>query len=184
MRPMLCGAAALVLCAGGVAQGAFIDTEPNNNTPAGADYLGVFGDGDARVIVASLFPNDVDWFRIDVDTDIPGFLTTITFPLTNPNNNPDTILAVFDVGLNLLGINDDGMSGGGGQDSFGSAVRLPALSAGTYYIAVSGNPDFDLLGNHTQSGFYALTVSFVIPSPGAGALAACAGLVTLRRRRQ
>lgn len=177
MRPMLCGAAALVLCAGGVAHGAFIDTEPNNNMPSGADYLGVFGDGDARVIVASLFPNDIDWFRIDVDTDIPGFLTTITFPLTNPNNNPDTVLGVFDADLNLLGMNDDG------TDSFGSAVRLPALPAGSYFIAVSGNPDTQFTGQHSQSGFYALTVSFVIPTPGAGALAACAGLLTLRRRR-
>lgn len=176
MRPTILGAAAALLCAGGVSHAAFMDTEPNNNLPSGADHLGVYSDGDATVTVASLFPNDVDWFKIEVDTAIPGFLTTITFPLTNPNNSPDTYMAVFDAGLNMLDDNDD-------ANGFGSAVRLPALPAGVYYIGISGFPDTQLDGGHSESGMYALTVSFVIPTPGAGALAACAGLTVLRRRR-
>ncbi len=176
MRVTIFGAVAALLCAGGVSHAAFMDTEPNNNLPSGADHLGVYSDGDATVTVATLFPNDVDWFKIEVDTAIPGFLTTITFPLTNPNNSPDTYMAVFDSDLNMLDDNDD-------ANGFGSAVRLAALPAGVYFIAVTGFPDFDFDGGHSESGMYALTVSFVIPASGAGALSACAGLTAVRRRR-
>lgn len=175
--------AAASLTIGSAAFAGFVDSEPANDTSAGADDLGTFGNFDSDVITAELDSGDVDWFTFEIDSPVDGFLTTITFPLSDPNSSPDTFMAVFDADLNMLGSNDDG------TDSTGSAVRLSAIGAGTYYIAVTGagDDDFDGLGDgdveHDEEGLYALTVSYVVPAPASLALIGAGVMVGFRRRR-
>jgi len=174
----ICAIAALVSAAG-AAQGSFIDSDPWNDTPAGAAFLGHFVDGDSDVLMAALMPHDIDWFRIQVGEDASGFLTTITFPLTDPTVAPDTMMGVFDESMNMVQFNDD-------ANGAGSAVRVDNIDPGVYYLAVTGIDDHDWNGlGHMEHGIYALTLSYVeVPTPGSVALAGVgAGVFTIRRRR-
>ncbi|MEO1129957.1 MAG: PEP-CTERM sorting domain-containing protein [Planctomycetota bacterium] len=175
----ICAIAALVSVAG-AAQGSFIDSDPHNDTPAGAHFLGNFVDGDSDVLMAALMPHDIDWFKIYVGDDSSGFLTTITFPLTDPRYAPDTVLGVFDESMAMVNHNND-------ANGAGSAVRVDNIEPGIYYLAVTGLGDDDWNGlGHIEHGMYALTLSYVeVPTPGSLALAGLGGgVLAVRRRRR
>ncbi|HEY3434815.1 MAG TPA: hypothetical protein VGK41_04110, partial [Solirubrobacterales bacterium] len=155
--------------------GGFADTDPANQSAAGADLIALFP-GAARVAVAQLIDSDVDFFRLDLKAG--DVLSAMTAPLANLGvsfDRPDTLLGLFDSsGTNLLVENDD--AGGetsiaimnsetgefdstsGSTDfpfdgaSWGSALRAYIPADGTYYLAVTGTFDDGDVGRHAVTG--------------------------------
>jgi hypothetical protein len=70
----------------------------------------------------------------------------------------DTLLGVFDSGGALVATDDDG------GDGLLSLLEVTANGSGEIYLAVSGYPDFGLVGLHFEAGSYDLSVS-LIPEP-------------------
>ena len=72
----------------------------------------------------------------------------------------DTILAVLASDGTLLEADDDAGVG------LLSQLNVTASASGELYLAVTGYSDFDLSGNHGESGDYELTVT-IVPEPAA-----------------
>lgn len=152
-------------------------------------------------------PGDVDWFVLDL-TSGDAFLALSVFVTNPPNANaggggggPDR-----DPALQIL--NSDFVVVAHNDDSFGLNPAWGGfLGAGTYYIGISTFQDLDFpdaarggpsgtptvfdgfdAGNQgrpsTDFFTYKLTIGVnIVPTPGAASLAAVAGLLALRRRR-
>ncbi|RIK68793.1 MAG: hypothetical protein DCC65_01285 [Planctomycetota bacterium] len=181
---------AIVLMAASSAQAVFVGFDVGaNNTPAGANAL-ISDDGDfnnptcslsADVGLGSLAAGDVDFYSVFVPEGC--IVTAITTPLTPFGNVPDTLLGAFDPGLALLAGSDDaGSDGNSAGPVRGSAVRFLSLVTGTYYLGVSGFPDFGFTGDHSEGGDYLLTVS-ITPEPSTLGLLAIGALALIRRRK-
>jgi hypothetical protein len=178
--------------------GGFVDTDPANQTAAGADLVPLAA-GAPRVAVAELTSGDVDFFRLDLKAG--DALSAMTAPLNDLGatfNSPDTLMGLFDSsGTNLMVANED--AGGsaliivgdenGNVDvspdlssdfpgdpffGFGSALRALIPADGTYYLAVTGRSDDGYSGSHSETGAYALLVGVAVPEPGSALLAAVA----------
>ncbi len=161
----------------GAANALIIETESNNT----------FGTANAVTRAASPWADlgnmrlggtggDVDFFSINL---IAGeIITIVTTPQPPDFTTPDTLLGLFDNNQTLLQLDDD--SGPG----LGSLVQWQATYTGTHFFAVTGFPDQNFTGGHSQVGNYVLTVS-IVPEPATIlALAAGAGLLIARRRRK
>jgi hypothetical protein len=179
--------------------GGFLDTDPANQTTAGADTI-VFGPGtNAAVAVSRLAAGgDVDFYRLELLAgDVLSAMTAPLGSLPTDYTVPDTMLGLFDSSGSLLFFDDD--SGDIGNDPagllasdspfddiFGSALRAEITASGTYYLAVTGFGDDNFLGDHGESGAYALLVG--VPEPAsvvlfAAGMAALLAAVSRRRRR-
>jgi hypothetical protein len=164
----------------------FSETEPNN-TRATADmalYDKVVPWADVGLL--SLTANDSDFFKIRLNAG--DRLTAIIFPISDDNQAPDTVIALFDAtGTTALVWNDDI------GDSLGSAILWRAEVTGDYFIAITGfqgttgQDDISYYENatHNEVGSYILTVSVVSEPAGLLALSVgLVGLVGLRRRNR
>jgi hypothetical protein len=95
-------------------------------------------------------PGDMDWFRFTL-AEPTAMTVTADIEASVLGSTLDSVLGLFDDLLNPLAINDD-------WDSLDSYLEL-TLEPGTYYLAVSGFPDFGFVGDHFQHGFYYLSVT-------------------------
>lgn len=159
----------------------FAESE-DNNTPAGANGVGITGDGQARLGFGALTAGDIDYYVVNVNAG--DVISAFTIPLSATANNfdtPDTLLSVRGADGSVLLQNDDAgtdaIGGGAVGPTRGSALRFQATASGQIFLAVAGF-------GATDAGNYALAVSVCnIPTPGAFGLLGLAGLATLRRRR-
>jgi hypothetical protein len=152
--------------------GGFTDTDPANDTRSGADAIS--GLPGARVSVVELLENDVDFFALTLTAG--QILSAMTAPLDDLDftfDFPDTVIGLFDSAGEPLVVNDDAGDEASsdldptlGSDNpfipeegiFGSAIRALIPSDGVYYLGVTGFEDDDFVGNHAESGLYALLV--------------------------
>ena len=151
--------------------GGFTDTDPANDTRPGADAIS--GLPGAEVSVVELLENDVDFFALTLTAG--QVLTAMTAPLDDLDftfDYPDTVIGLFDSSGTQLVVNDDAGDEGFsdldpdlGSDNpmfpegiFGSAIRALIPADGTYYLGVTGFEDDNFLGDHAESGLYALLV--------------------------
>jgi len=183
------GAGAFVASASGQVQ---FESEPND-TLANANFVGTFVPlGGAIAIDGAIGAGDVDWFQFDL-----AATTTLLFSaIGSTTGGADGQLMVVDgSGTDVLAFDDD--SGPG----LLPALQLFDLSAGSYFVGVSGFPDvtfadgavdndvlFDGLDStgaaHQEVFDYKLTISAnLVPTPGAAAVLGLGGLVATRRRR-
>ncbi len=173
-------AAASLLAFAGFASAGVIDSDPANDTQAGADNVVLMGG--SAVFGAELVPGqtgDVDWFSFSAPAN--SIITIVIIPLDIPLQSPDTILGLFDAGGTQLAFNDDVSF----PTNVGSLIIYENMTAQTLSFAVSGFGDASgFNGDHGQSGVYTVKMSIVpIPTPGAMAIAGLAGLAAVRRRR-
>ncbi len=165
--------------------GLIVETE-SNNTLATANSIGTFNAPGGSILVdGSITPGtpvigggftggDVDWFKFIVTG--PTQLVSATFGLPSSAVG-NSVLSLYDSTGTLIVQDDDS-----GINAFSALEAV--LSAGTYYLVVTGFPDFNNLGNHGENFNYKMTVGTnVSPAPGALALLGAAGLLGGRRRR-
>jgi hypothetical protein len=202
---------ALVIAAAAGAANAsiFFETE-GNNTMGSANFAGTFNaPGEGLLIDGSITPGtvqgpngqpgtagDVDWFSFTV-TGNTTFVASI-FAIINNNAGgatPDSQLVVTDASGNILAFDDDENVG------FMSSINTLTLTAGTYFIGVTGYNDMNIgtggtvvlpdgftgttqNSGHTENWTYKLIIGLnIVPTPGAAALLGLGGLVAGRRRR-
>jgi hypothetical protein len=190
--------------------GDFADTDFTNDERAGADLINIAA-YDAAVAVNNLVSGeigDVDFFAVYLNEG--DVLTAMTAPLGDLSGSfsvPDTLLAIFDAQGNLILVNDDSGDANSGshpsvlgldsdnpsgdEDIYGSALHFFAQTAGLYYIGVTGYGDNNFVGDHSESGRYALLVGVygqftppVIPEPASATLLTLAAAALTRRRRR
>jgi hypothetical protein len=171
---------ALALAAmAGVSQAALFVESEANNTLATADFIGSYAaPGDGIVVDGTITPGDVDWFCFTI-TDPAAYVVSAAFALPTSTAGDDGFMGLFDSSGTLLESDDDDNIG------FMPALEFAGLTAGTYYIALTGfgDPDFNGSG-HTENFAYKMVIGLnLIPTPGAVALLGLGGLAAARRRR-
>jgi hypothetical protein len=151
--------------------GSFTETDPANNTIAGADALP--SSSRAHVSVLELLEDDVDFFKLTLTAG--QVLSAMTAPLDDLQITfevPDTMIGLFNATGTLLVTNDDAGDEGFsdlepelGSDSptpidgiFGSGLRALIPADGVYYVGVTGFEDDNFTGNHAEQGLYALLI--------------------------
>ncbi|MBO6739843.1 MAG: pre-peptidase C-terminal domain-containing protein [Phycisphaerales bacterium] len=178
-------ACAIVLAAAGNAQaGTFTESE-NNNTLGTANGLGLFDvPGGSLIITGSITDNDVDWFEFTLNNTA----SLAVFAGFAFGNSPDGVMQIVTSTGDVIAFDDDS-----GVNLMPS-IQIESLSAGTYYLGLSGfgdvgsdSVDTDELADglgHSENFDYKLAVGFsVIPAPGSLAIMGLGGLVATRRRR-
>lgn len=175
MKTGIVGLIAASLCTGLANAGAIIETEPNN-TIGTAQVIGPENfPANAFAFDGTLTAGDIDYICITMPQGVA--LTALTVSVPPDFTNVNTVIGVFDSGGVLIDSDDNS---GPGDFSFVEVQLAP----GTYYIGITGAPDFAFMGDHDIEGGYKLIVGFnVIPAPGALALLGIAGLCGRRRRR-
>ena len=177
----------------GAATGQIVFESEPNDTIATADFAGTFVPlGGSIAIDGTITEGDVDWFEFELTQT-----TTLLFSaIGSATDGADSQLMVVDgSGTDVLAFDDDNGPG------FLSALQLFDLSAGTYYVGVSGFPDVTFLDDavntdtlfdglddagapHAEVFDYKLTISAnLIPAPSVAAVLGVAGLAATRRRR-
>jgi hypothetical protein len=106
-------------------------------TPIGVDEYGNLHFFDYALTIT---PGDVDWFVFTIEG--PAVVSANVWP-----HDWDLVT--------IVGLFDDTVTPVEGYESW----RETQLEAGTYYLAVTGNPDGDFTGDHTRSGSYTLHVA-------------------------
>ena len=146
--------------------GDFADS-PGNSLVSSADPLGLSGvDAVSAVCELDAAGADLDYYSVSMAAG--DILTVATTPLVPFGNAPDTVAGIFDsTGLSIITNDDAGTDLGSGLAVRGSVLRFVAPAPGTYYVGVSGFPDFSFTGAHTEAGLYHLVVSLISSAPPA-----------------
>lgn len=181
MKPVL---ALTILFVAGAAQAQILTESESNNTLATANSIGSFGfPGGTVLIDGTITEGDVDWFSFSLDADAG----LAVFAVFSGTNNADPAMQVVNADGVVIAFNDDSLG-------LLPAIQLADLSAGTYFVGVSGFGDqfsdsvgttniFDGLG-HGEEFAYKLTIgASVVPSPASIAMLGLGGAMMVRRRR-
>lgn len=200
--------ALVIAAAAGAANASIFFESEGNNTMGTANFVGTFNaPGEGILIDGSITPGtvqsptgapgtagDVDWFSFTVSGNTT-FVASI-FAIINSNAGgatPDSQLIITNSSGAVLAFDDDNNVG------FMSSIDTLALTAGTYFIGVTGYNDLNIggtvqlpdgftgdtqLSGHTENWTYKLIIGLnIVPTPGAAALLGLGGLVAGRRRR-
>lgn len=174
------GASALFASQAGAAiaiPGVVADSDPANDTAAGADAIVVDAGGSASGLSDLVAGGDVDFYTIDLTAGDVVIISTTPFEDLGVFTVPDTLVGMFDAGMTLLASDDNSGVGAG------SFLQFLATATATYTVAVTGAADTGFTGAHSEDGGYFMKVSVVTPAPGAAALAGLGLMVGARRRR-
>ena len=153
----------------------FFEAEPNNTLLTAQDVGSYDRPGDAFAVDGRLGGRggDVDWYRFEVSE--PATVNAAVYGRPTSEDG-DSVLGLFDAMGGEITVDDD--------DNIGLFSSIEAIvPAGVYYLAVSGFPDFDFVGDHTQTFGYKLVVGLNIPAPASLAGFGILGLAAARRRR-
>jgi hypothetical protein len=168
--------ALLLIAVVGVPALAQIDSDPDNDSISGGDVLSL-SSGAAINNLATFAGEggDIDFFNVALASN--DVLLGITAPLFNlpvDMDFPDTMASVLFNGAPITFSDDSFAEVFVDEDTDitygrGSIFRVRASMAGTYNIAVTGYPDYELDGNatgdpHEEVGPYALAVARVNPA--------------------
>ncbi len=180
MRVRVAASLLASVCAVSVASADIVESELNNTF------------GTADVIVRGAAPwadlgllrlggaggaGDIDFFSISLNAGEQIIISTT--PMDDPpgHTDPDTVLGIFDSGGTLLDFDDDDGIG------LGSSLFYDVTATDTYFIGITGFPDFDFTGgDHGEAGLYVLSVK-IVPAPGVLGVLGAAALFARRRRR-
>lgn len=191
MRSGLFVIGAICALAGAAQGGLFFESEPNS-TPPQADDLGSFSIGDTEIVLGEIedgggddVPGDVDWYSLTLTEDT----VLLAAVFCNDSDADGTMQLLSGDGSTIIAFDDD--EGIGLMPSF----QVP-LSAGFYYIGISGYPDgvlntvlngFDDFNQaafgHGEEFAYKLLIGLNVPTTGTTGALALAGMIALRRRR-
>jgi hypothetical protein len=126
------------------------DEHEPNDTPAQATAITLPFSSTELTIT----PGDVDWFTFTLASTAT---VTVDIDAAMLGSTLDSYIGIFDAGLNLLSFSDD-------HDYFDSWLEA-SLTAGAYYVAVTGFPDSGFTGDHDRNGFYYLSVTATPQTP-------------------
>lgn len=177
---VLLGLAAL---AGTATAGVFDEIE-SNNTLATANFVGSFGPPGGTILASGgIELGDVDWFEFS----LTNTATLSFFAAFSGTLNADPALQVVNADGTVIAFNDDSLG-------LLPAIQIAGLSAGNYFVGVSGFGDafsdsvgttnvFDGLG-HEENFVYKLSIgASVVPTPASIAMLGLGGALMTRRRR-
>ena len=163
--------------------GFFTETE-DNNTLALANDLGSFDDpGGSIAIEGTITQGDVDWFAFTLDNT-----ASLAFFSAFGTAGGDGVMQIVTAAGDVIAFDDDAGVG------LMPAIQLIDLSAGSYFIGLSGFGDIDASSvdtdeladglGHSENFAYKLSVGFsVVPAPGSLALMGMGGVMMIRRKR-
>lgn len=183
MKYTMIGVTVAALAANAYAGGFFSEDE-DNNSMALANSLGVFDmPGGTAMVDGSITQGDVDWFSFTLNNT-----ASLSFFAAFSSGNGDGVMQLVTSAGDVIGFDDDS------SVALMPALQYENLSAGTYFIALSGFGDVDSSSvdsneladgsGHSENFSYKLSVGFtIVPAPGALALLGTGGLVMIRRRR-
>jgi hypothetical protein len=179
--------------AAGAANAALFNESESNNTLGTANNLGTYGPpGDGITVLGNMSSGDVDWFQFTI-TNVGSTVVSIAFAFPASTNATDGVMQVVNSSGVVIEFDDDDGIG------FMPSIQLSNVSAGTYYIGLSGFGDSDSssvgttnvldglngLGQpHSQNWDYQMEIGLnIVPAPGAFGLLGMGGLAMARRRR-
>jgi hypothetical protein len=192
MKSMILSAAALATLVGSANAALFVESE-SNNTLGTANNLGTYGPpGEGIVIDGTITSGDVDWFQFTIN-GTGTYVVAAAFAIPASTNSTDGVMQLVNSAGVVLEFDDDDNIG------FMPSLEFAGLTAGTYYIGLSGFGDAssssvgttDVLDGLTSSGAahsenwdYKMVLGLnIIPAPGSIALLGLGGLAMARRRR-
>jgi|GEM_PF-855759 len=207
------GLLALAAAAGTASASLYVEQESNNSSGTANNLNVVNGNlpftlpGGSILVDGSLtgggqnVAGDVDWFRFTIANTASNLVMSI-FSLNNTIADSEIYLIGAN-GTTIIAFNDDGNPGGG--SGFMSSLITANLSAGTYFLVITGDNDSGttvgvpalpdgfnggpapVTGQgvgHGENFDYKFLIGFnLIPTPGAAALLGLGALAFGRRRR-
>lgn len=168
-----------------VANAQFMTEVESNNTLATANDIGTFSaPGGAMLVDGTIVQGDVDFFSFTL-SDTASLAVFAAFAT---GGGADGVMQLIGADGVVIAFDDDSGIG------LMPALQVASLSAGTYFIGLSGFGDqgagsvgttnIFTGGGHSQNFAYKLTFGFtVIPAPGALAMLGFGGALMARRRR-
>jgi len=151
------------------------EVEPNNSFDTAQFLPDDFFDGyGAGAVEGHLGIGDLDYYAVYLPADVLFTAAVYDFTPDEPYDN-DSIMGIFYPSGALFDYNDDGF-----DEGYMSAMDFIVPEAGWWRVALTGYPDYDFEGDHSEDFDYRLVMS--IPEPATISLL-LVGLGALVRRR-